>query len=677
MMSEETLPTCQMRKCKICQQIAAERDRLRALIECSADEIWFLDPEQNIVLANAAGLKAFGFEQDAHLPIPLTKLRDTVHVFRADGTPRPLEEHPVRQALSGVTVTGDEIVRHRETGELHYRSYSSAPVRDHLGAIIGAVVVVRDITKARLEEQALRQAEADLRQSEERYRSLFEQMTEGFALQEMLFDEQGAPCDYRFLDINPAFEKLTGLNRREVVGHCLSEVLPNDDPRWVRDYGQVVLTGNPVHFDNYSLNLQRHYDVFAFRPAPGQFAVLFTDVTEKKQAEEELRHARAAAEAANQAKSQFLAHMSHEIRTPMNGIMGMIELALMTDPNPEAKEHLRVAKQSAKSLLTIINDILDLSKIEAGKMELETSEFNMRTFIEGTLRTLSGSAREKGLALEWHCAPDLPERLAGDPGRLRQVLINIVGNAIKYTARGGIAVTVRSDPDFPAPPQQTAVRFQVEDTGMGIAPERLSHIFDSFFRGGTPAQPHSAGTGLGLFISKQLVDLMGGQLDVRSELGNGSMFTITVPLERRDNVPAAAATQPVARPAAIPSSAILVAEDHEINRLVIRIALEKRGHHVTLAQNGQEALEALAGQRFDLVLMDVVMPVLDGLEAVKQIRSGQLAGVDPNIPVVALTAQVLKGDRERFLAAGMTDYLAKPICDNDLDDLLGRIRGGD
>lgn len=387
----------------------------------------------------------------------------------------------------------------------------------------------------------------------------------------------------------------------------------------------------------------------------------------------ELRLAKASAENANRAKSLFLANMSHEIRTPLNGIMGMAELALAKEPRREVREYLELLKQSAHSLLDIVNDILDLSRVESGETQLVVREFAVRDELETALRPLGLSAKQKGLAFSMDVSPDVPEILQGDPLRLRQIMINLTGNAVKFTRQGGIAVLVGVDVlDRSSLGGEVLLHAQVRDTGIGIAPEHLESVFERFFTTAALDCPDSGGTGLGLAISRRLAAMMGGEMWVESVQGRGSTFHFTARLglgrdrgERCGAVPSSGRESEMA-----PSLRILLAEDNAISQLVLMDLLKARGHKADLACNGLEALRMLSEGDYDLVLMDVRMPELDGEEAVRRIRAGE-AG-DPDIPVVALTACALEGDRERLLACGMDDYLAKPVDMDDLDRLLAR-----
>ena len=403
------------------------------------------------------------------------------------------------------------------------------------------------------------------------------------------------------------------------------------------------------------------------RGQPAHFVSLIEDVTERRRLEAELRQAKEAAEAAAAAKTAFLANMSHEIRTPLTGVLGMIDLLEDTPLDDLQREYVQLARNAGHGLLALLTDILDLSRIEAGKLEIHKQSFRLRPLLYEVHQLFALRAHQKHLSLEVDIDPRLPEAIVGDSTRLRQVLVNLTANAIKFTQSGHVRLEARLLHD-PAREDCGSIRFSVHDTGPGIAPEALEKIFEPFEQ--AARQPTSSGAGLGLAIAAGLVQAMGGRLWVESELGKGSVFHFVVPLEVAHETGARDA-EPERAEAETASWQVLVAEDNAVNQLLLRRLLERRQHQVRVVAEGSAVLDALEEQPADVLLLDVKLPDLDGVTVAQKIRAAEAMGrkfcrVGRYLPIVAVTAHAFQEDRERCLAAGMDAFVTKPIVAEQL-----------
>ncbi|HVS16832.1 MAG TPA: ATP-binding protein [Thermoanaerobaculia bacterium] len=485
-----------------------------------------------------------------------------------------------------------------------------------------------------------------------------------------------AGIDGRFRRVNPAFVKTLGWTEEELLERPFLEfVHPGDQAATEAEVAKLAQGIPTISFENRYRHAEGGWVHLHWTsqpdPAAGLVYAIARDVGPQKRAEAELRAAKETAERADRMKSQFLASLSHEIRTPMNGILGMTELALERSRSPEVRDQLEAVRESAEALLHLLDDLLDLARIESGNLRLEVAPFRLQRLIDGVIRPFSTQLGHRPIELRSKLEPGLPEVWVGDAGRLRQVLVNLVGNALKFTARGEVRVEARAAEHAGRPSLELAVT----DTGPGIRADRLETIFERYTQFHAREWDAPRGAGLGLAISTQLTHAMGGELQVESQEGRGSTFRLRIPLQPGDERDLAE-TDPGERrvdraQADLPPLRILVAEDSPTNQAVARGFLERRGHRVTVVDTGVRAVEAVAAGDFDLVLMDLEMPELDGLAATRAIRAAE-GDAGRRVPILALTAHALAGHRSDCLTAGMDGFVTKPLRERQLFGAIAR-----
>lgn len=549
---------------------------------------------------------------------------------------------------------------YKKDGTLLDVNLSISILKNTEGEIVGSIGILRDITSQK-------EAERKLRESENKIRVILDNSAAAMTL---IDDKE------RMLSWNKYTEQLLGMTRQELYLRPLSTIYPKEEWQKIRGENirkmgskhhletQIITKGGKIIDIDLSVNVLRDSKDNII----GSVGIM-QDITEQKKFKEMLLQAKLSAEEANSAKSLFLANMSHEVRTPMNTIIGMIDLTLDTKLDEEQNENLSVAKDAADNLLGLINDILDLSRVEAGRIALESIEFHLVNVVNSVCKGLSVLANKKGLDIKVDIEKNVPELIEGDPVRLRQILINLINNAIKFTHKGSVTVNVKVEKKSD---NEIILHFAIIDTGIGIPKDRQESVFDVFTQADESTTRQFGGTGLGLAICKKLTDMMGGQIWVESKPGKGSGFHFTGSFKLVKGDVAGkdiygAKQQELGPDKELIDLKVLLAEDNLVNQKIAVKMFEKFGWKVQAVGDGQSVIDEIIKNRFDVVFMDAEMPILDGLEATKIIRKNE-ESTGTHIPIIAFTARAMQEDRKRFMDAGMDGYVSKPINRKQLFD---------
>ncbi|MFH1359665.1 MAG: PAS domain S-box protein [Candidatus Omnitrophota bacterium] len=628
------------------QDLLESKEIFRVVFDNSAVAITVADKNERVVAWNPFFEKMAGMKKEDLFNKPVKDLYPAAEWKRIRAR---------RIRMTGI-LPNMETKIFKKDGKLIDVDLSISVLKDLKGNITGAIGIMRDITTRKI-------AEKKLKDSEQKIRVILDNSAVAITL---LDDKE------RIISWNKFTEQLLGMTKKDLYLRPVSTLYPQEEWQKIRSEN-IRKIGSKHHLetkvickDNSVIDIELSVNVLRDSASKVVGSVgIMQDITEEKKAKEELIQAKIAAEEANNSKSLFLANVSHEVRTPLNAILGMVDMTLDTPLNDEQKENLITVKDASHNLLDLINDILDLSRIEAGKVRLEVVDFSLRDVIKNVCRGLHVLARNKGLDLEWQADDGVPDNLKGDPVRLRQVIINLVNNAIKFTSKGKVSVDVQLKSQEK---DDCVLIFSINDTGIGIPQDKLELIFDAFTQADDSITRRYGGTGLGLAICKRLVSLMGGDINVESQEKKGSRFFFTAAFSisqegQKPQEGVSVTEHKEMKPSEIddlPKLRVLLAEDNLVSQRIIVKLLTKRDWEVVPVENGQEVLGQMSQGSFDLILMDVQMPILDGLETTRLIREGEKQ-TGRHIPIIALTARAMDDDKNRCLDIGMDGYVSKPV----------------
>ncbi|MDE2027196.1 MAG: PAS domain S-box protein [Candidatus Omnitrophica bacterium] len=627
------------------QDLIESKQLFKIVFENSPSAITVTDSKERIVAWNSMAEKMLGMSRDDLFNKPVSILYPPKEWKRFRSL--NIRHHGMLSNIDTKVICKD--------GTLLDVSASISVLKDSRGKVVGSIGILNDITREKL-------AEHQLRESENKLRIILDNSAAAITVT----DEKE-----RIVSWNKFAEQLFGMDVKELLLRPVNTLYPPEEWKAIRSLN-IRQSGFKHHLETRAIRkdgsiIDVDLSVNILKDEQGNIVGsvgMLQDITEQKRAKELIVQAKLAAEEANTAKSIFLAKMSHEVRTPMNAIIGMIDLTLDTPLNEEQQDNLKVAKDAADNLLSLINDILDLSRAQAGKVVIEDLEINVPDIVKNVCKGLMVLARNKGIDVVWTIDPAIPRILVGDPVRLRQVLVNLINNAVKFTHKGKVQVNVKVKA---LGEKDCELAFEVIDNGIGISPKNLPHIFDVFTDAHNATARRYGGTGLGLAICKKIVEMMRGHIEVDSKEGEGSAFRFDIIFGYKPDVFAGAPVEQKpsqeagpALPPELVNLRILLAEDNMVNQRIATKILEKLGWKVTAVANGQEVLNVLNNQTFDVILMDDNMPVLGGLETVQVIRREEKQ-TGLHVPVIAMTANAMAGDRERYLAGGMDGYVSKPI----------------